>query len=644
MKRLKIEIKGYQYVDINGNNVVLFTDPLTGVVSFQLGTNPTGFDYWRDVTDSVDRLESNSISWDTGTETNTAPSNRKRGTVGAGESLIFTKTTGVNSASYLLEQWILNNNSHGIWNKFLVKISYLAENGNYYAFPLFELKYEGVSNQVTAPENGTYKVVVREYTETKDLLDRFIITSSVEGFTDYFSESSTFQHPRMVYAHRSKSAAKTYFYLFAVFFSATIIFNFLFLIPGFTKFIFRTIFGTGRAHPAPLIRTYLDNICNKTGLTLDTTAFDTLTGFGSVFGSSASPYYNEVFMCGNAKRGIDIDNTAATDYFIRENSPLLTATEFITKICGLHCLDWAIHDNILYIGRIDYLRSINPVTLDLTDLDVRKRVTNTSDYQYVLPQSFATLSFKYGSDSQDSAGNEYKPKYNDNVSLVAYDSTFIEVENTPYRGIREFTFDDFAPVASSEDYEAGNYLSKADYIGDILNSAFAFIIGGIFWTQMYNFWQTEPEANNYMILDSETFDKYKVMIWDNTSGFDSARIRNDYDPLTPNPNYQPVSWYLFNSVNFPLTFNSAYENNIFSYFGKIYDSRYNPHKKKDISITFSHVDLYDTLNALGMFSITNNFPPNLLTLKLPDGEIVAIKNVNISFAKCEIELKCTTLT
>ena len=160
---------------------------------------------------------------------------------------------------------------------------------------------------------------------------------------------------------------------------------------------------------------------------------------------------------------------------------------------------------------------------------------------------------------------------------------------------------------------------------------------------MRNYQQTNPEGSNYIVLDKETGDKYKIVIWDATSGFDTAKVL-DTGVSTINATYAdpnvPFWYYSYYTVNLQMSYKPELQDTLFYYFGTFYDYKRFPRKNKTIEIHLSILEFTDSLQRLGAFS--GQVYSGLVTAILPSGESVIINDVSIDYANSEIKLRAIT--
>lgn len=135
--------------------------------------------------------------------------------------------------------------------------------------------------------------------------------------------------------------------------------------------------GCGREHPAPLIRDYITNVCDKCGIQVDaitapiffapTITIETsdVNRVGSNNGviTATNPHYNATYFYPQVKRGIrrfeSVNILGAspannTEFWIDENAPLLTLDLFLDQLKGLYNAEWRVKNGKLYFWRKDW--------------------------------------------------------------------------------------------------------------------------------------------------------------------------------------------------------------------------------------------------------------------------------------------------
>lgn len=143
--------------------------------------------------------------------------------------------------------------------------------------------------------------------------------------------------------------------------------------------------GCGREHPAPLIRDYITNVCDKCGVKVnDVTApiffaqerdietSDRLRGNNGVI-HVTNPHYNACYLSAPTKRGIrrflnlsivGFSEPNNRDYYLPDNSPLHTLDTFLDELKTIYNAEWRVktiwdggkYEPHLFFQRKDFFR------------------------------------------------------------------------------------------------------------------------------------------------------------------------------------------------------------------------------------------------------------------------------------------------
>lgn len=338
--------------------------------------------------------------------------------------------------------------------------------------------------------------------------------------------------------------------------------------------------GCGREHPAPLIRDYIKNVCDKCGVTVNeqsaplffakTMAWQTSDPNAGTKGNyqGHNPYYNACYYSPTVKRGIRryrkftgivqaFENN--TDYWIPDNAPVLTLDMFLNQISPVFNAQWMVRNGTLYINRKDWFTEAQPL------FDFRK---NGKDRDKILEGvCFENTERKYpayvkgiwNTDQSDMCGTEAGGangtgqanqllEYENIEDNPAYEG--VDDKTVPYFGAAAFRFD-----GTKEDY-IYNAAQNTANAGIVFAMSAGFLTGGTFaYRTIIRDTLTEIDANSaYAVLMSgETCSLPKILIWDGQS-FNGARAvrpyQNGYAPLEQRPR-PPANLYYNKGRNTP---------------------------------------------------------------------------------------------
>lgn len=165
--------------------------------------------------------------------------------------------------------------------------------------------------------------------------------------------------------------------------------------------VYEWVWDEGRTHPAPLVRDYIKNVCDKWNITFSS----------EIFMVPTSPYYNTVLMFAANKIGIDKDDT--TTFFVLKNQELWTLTELLDKLKAVFNAEWTIKGTTLYFN---YKQPLNEAEafIDITALEQKDIIKGTC-YSFAGTEQPALLRFKYFTDGVDEISSEAKEWYEQNV-------------------------------------------------------------------------------------------------------------------------------------------------------------------------------------------------------------------------------------
>lgn len=170
------------------------------------------------------------------------------------------------------------------------------------------------------------------------------------------------------------------------------------------------VLGCKLGHPAPFIRTYIDNVCNLCGVSVTNTSmpiiFDVAYG-----GTTDNPYYYGCIVTAPTKKGVDMNGNK--DY-IPNNQPSWTGEKLLSLLKTPFNARWMIHDGVLWFHRKDLLgeliwgTSVSHINLAGEDAPY---LLGEVCYKYNGKGKPKRLLYRYGPDSCDNIGNELKSRF-----------------------------------------------------------------------------------------------------------------------------------------------------------------------------------------------------------------------------------------
>lgn len=416
--------------------------------------------------------------------------------------------------------------------------------------------------------------------------------------------------------------------------------------------------GCGREHPAPLIRDYITNVCEKCGVTVNETTAPLFFATNIAIETSSNglenkhnPHYNACYLNAPVQRGIrrfssiDLDGTAPnnTDYYLYENRPLLTLDEFLDQLKKLYNYEWIVVANNLYIYRKDKYVSSDYVYNFTANNPDRLKLLEGICYDWDGRKYPAYTEGLYTKDATDKPGNEMLQYMN---SLQSYNNSY---DNPNYEGKQdkttEFGATKFRLDGASEDY-------LYDAFQTTLNLQFVTVIGAVFFIPIRNAIRDfMAEFLEYcLLIQGETVIQPKVLLWDGYS-FDNAKAIKPHTAFAinpsvgqmppPNAKYNSLPWFFKHTaqtkvigqaltlssfvpgyytvsgffgafkiqtpamlVNYPMYFEPGFAGTMWDWFHWIDDPQHNPRLNQTV---VAKIELCcDDLQKLGVFGSAQN--------------------------------------
>ncbi|WP_346318191.1 hypothetical protein [Chitinophaga sp. YIM B06452] len=341
--------------------------------------------------------------------------------------------------------------------------------------------------------------------------------------------------------------------------------------------------GCGREMPAPLIRDYIANVCDRCKIQYSKETVP-------IFFDPASPYYNLTWYQAELEKGFRKDN--ADQYWIPSNDPLLTLDLFLNQLRPVFNAKWEIKGQTLIFKRKDQFDQ--SVVFDFTGPDRHKLVAPIC-YEWNGEKKPAYARAGYSPDATDTVGNDAMARFN----------TFVEFNN-PLNPILEGEMSkiiNFAPARFRFDGVA------SDYIEDAAKSMID-LTGNLLELITHNFRDTFRELKNGVLLVKD--DKVmmpKLLLW-NGESYRDARVVGPYgwpnnfpqtnriynlenksypqehpDAIGRSDTCDPVCFKEYSTLwNWPLVFDEMFLGNLWDQFHQIDDPRVNPPMNKTFTV------------------------------------------------------------
>lgn len=596
--RLAIYFRHMQ-LQFEGNDVVVKCNP-DGSAEYVPGS--VGDRQWHEMTYYTDGLDKLSLQWNAssagnadGGETNEAGSNYDKG---ISLEVIFT-----DKAFFFIEEWLLKSPC-SMLNAIEVKIVDLVCKNQY---RLFEIKAD---NLTYAPIDKPCEFAVR--LREQDLVWHCVHKTFIwDNWQDWFKDNSAKEHPCFLTAIEPRPRIL-----------GSVRLGFLLL--GETMPILTNLFNLGGDNdarrildidnfvPAPLVRDYIKNVCDKCGIGMDT-MFDDVPGNEYKNLCLFYPLSGDEFW--HTNEGGNILSPALWFYF--ENRWLVTLADFLDYLKKVFKAEWYVtpnsklifHPQIVFDTSAAIIDFSAPGALPIFDLE----------YTFDGTKKPAYGRYQYQPDGADMASQEISTLYND---IADYDGP---ANNPMLEGNVSNNFE-FAPTGFVRDGRSPDYLrtliNDAETISYILlgilevialasllsvHPVMAGLITGyiIVWVagiaHRSNLWRDrfgewDSEYTGAVRLTIEQVGTPRLLLWDGVSK-DRAKVVRQGVP-DPNAFYNPtlIPYTDRNTINdqkilfnYPLYFDSFYKENMFDRF---HDKVDNPLKSLETHQSFSlRVDL-----------------------------------------------------
>lgn len=558
---LRIYIRHTQFnaIEDDATKGILLGDPILFV-----GANPSvlkpvkgivPMPNYQDITEDVVNLDKLKITWTTD-RNNTGDLN-----VGSFE----VKKSASNDLQFegkaysIIKEWLVDNVSAPL-NSLDIKIEHVGCG----AYTDFVIR----SNQVKWCEDEVCEISsdIQQRDPAIQCFQRTIIADNWQGWFQRIPEGGK-KHPRFIYCNEARPNGRIIMIwgllaLYAVLiFVLTPVINTIIAIIGVIKTIIDAISwllgkkpkfddnfewfdpsayigklyvdstGCGRMHPAPLIRDYIDNVCKKCGVKVDsitdpifhsrTINIQTSSEKSRGVVNRDNPYFNACYMYAPVKRGLRMFENMfsgaknTVEYYITDNRPLLALDDFLDEIAPIFNAQW----RISYIGGIPHLYfwrkdwyRMGTALYDFTENGQdRNKLLAGICFNWLDKKQFAFMRGIYSQDAIDTCGNEALSQMNDLVALA--DKT----NNRHYEGKMDKTSSQFGATRFRFDGSGGDYISDALQGTLINNPGVAFILS----------MALVPILTKYidycLLMTDETTSLKKIIIWDEASGMEFAK-------------------------------------------------------------------------------------------------------------------------
>lgn len=267
--------------------------------------------------------------------------------------------------------------------------------------------------------------------------------------------------------------------------------------------------GCGRFHPSPKVSSYIQNVCDKCGLSFES----------SILTDSNSEYANSVLLSADVKKGI---LTFPLPPYIQDNEPVMTLDMFLDILKPVFNAEWRLQGTLLRFERHDLL--IGTVTaFDFTG-DDKSKLQGGICYSWNGTNKPAYDNIAYQKDAIDYVGNEAATRYND---IIEYNIPI----NPAFSGERKKDFE----FATSRFRDDG---IERDVLSSYQNNIF--------------FGNVIQAHNNVLIMAQATTFLPKLLIWDGLD-YVNAKVK-----IYPTPAGYETAYADSNEAPPPKLFNYPY--------------------------------------------------------------------------------------
>lgn len=363
--------------------------------------------------------------------------------------------------------------------------------------------------------------------------------------------------------------------------------------------------GCGRVHPAPLIRDYIQNVCDKCGVKVDEYTApiffsQTLRSPKGDFIEASSgkkeggnPHYNACYLNAPAKKGVrlfsgignifdaSLQEDTSTSY-LEGNKPILALSDFLHQLKTLYNAEWRIRyvkgEPYLYFWRKDWFYDTEYVYDFSLGADDRDKLLEGVCFEWNEISYPAYTSGLYASDAIDVCGNEARSQMGGVLNFGDEDNKLLEGElrkESEYFGATRFRLD-----GANTDY-------LYDAMQQLVNSNF-FQITLAPQLKTINRW-VRDNLNYCLLLKDDTCMLPKVLLWDEGTGKHKARCIKDKVPMSTALHSGPVP-----------EINQRYNTN-----SEPWNQRYEPKthvKGNKISFAQARAGVYEVLDYVGRFT------------------------------------------
>lgn len=299
-------------------------------------------------------------------------------------------------------------------------------------------------------------------------------------------------------------------------------------------FITDTIVGCGRYHPSPLLREYIKNVCDKCGITFQS----------SILNDPTSPYYNTVLFSAEVEKGRRTDDTNYT--LIDANKPLHTLEGLLSDYLNPEFnADWRLANGVLTFERKDFFSGLQNWVSTFSLLNQGRLIDDEICYSWQDKQRPSYLRAEYQPDAQEYIGNEAKPRTDDIVEW-----------NNPYNPMQSGELSKQFPFGAARFRDDGIEKDVYTFFAEFLGGAVDFLFMGAF-----------SESREYLLMNQHTAFNMKLLIWDGNS-ISEGKVQNNYSNAFTGGNVTDNEGNVIpqnERFNYPYWVKDGFDNNLYQF-------------------------------------------------------------------------------
>lgn len=322
----------------------------------------------------------------------------------------------------------------------------------------------------------------------------------------------------------------------------------------------------GWYHPTALVRDYIQNVCQKCGLTFQS----------SILNNSSSPYFNTLLFAAQVRKGYKPSQT--TGKLISQNLPVETVDTLMeTYLKPLFNANYWVIDGVLIFERKDFFDNTTNPWIDAEQLLNDGLIQNDRIcFSYLDKKLPAYADFHYTQDFNDPVGNYGNQRFDKVVEW-----------NNPYSPAQTGSYTPNIP--SSPGRFRGDKIENDTYDNITTNPALEFIDIG--------FGFNISDSIGMLLLGDHVCANYKFLIWDGRDR-ENGKIRGVYPDSLIGDVFQdfridddtgnliPYDVPQDRRFNYPFTFRPDLNGNLY-YFHQIENPRYGGIRLYSFNFTFN---------------------------------------------------------